>query len=344
MTPSSIGLALASATSLSNVGLDVFRKKALDGSSLLRTTFWQRAATTALITLVVLVRWCAGHPPHFWSNDMDRGILSFLPPAGVYFFYLLLDSAIIALNMLLYNRAVQTSPLSLTVPFLSFTPVFLLGTGYVILGEIPGPLECEGILFVVLGSVLMHRRSFLKGIFEPFRIIIRERGSRYMLAVSLLFAISNPIEKKLVQFSDSYTFGWSYAMMSALIFAVPLLVQRASLKSEGRGIRPRWIALTSLTDALTLNLQLATLKVIDVVICIAIKRAGILLTVLAGWLIFREKDIADRLIAAAVMMVGALMVYLPMSLPEQLALTVMTLAGLSFTLLATRSRARLESA
>ena len=171
MNVGSIGLVLASATSLSNVVLDVSRKKALVGRNLLRTTFLLRAATAFFITIVLLVRWGVGYAPHFWPDHVPPNVLSFMPPVGIYFFYLILDSSLIAINVVLYNRAVQVSPLSLTIPFLAFTPVFLLGTGYVILGEIPTLLKCEGILFVVLGSLLMHRRSFLKGFFEPFREI-----------------------------------------------------------------------------------------------------------------------------------------------------------------------------
>jgi len=39
----------------------------------------------------------------------------------------------------MYQRAVSVSPLSLTVPYLAFTPVLLLITAYVINGELPNP-------------------------------------------------------------------------------------------------------------------------------------------------------------------------------------------------------------
>lgn len=313
------------------------RKKALEGRNLLRSTFLMRAVTAAILTIFLMVRWGCGYLPHFWPNTIAPNVLSFLPPVGIYFFYLLVDSSLIALNIILYNRALQISPLSLTVPYLAFTPVFLLGTGYVILGEIPDMLKCEGILFVVLGSLLMHRKSFLKGIFEPFRVVLREPGSLYMLAVSFILSITNPIEKKMVQLSDAYTFSWAYAMMSVLIFGVPMLYRRTQHTTDHEPVRSKWIILTSCCDSLTLFLQLTTLRYIDVVICIALKRAGIILTVLAGWLIFREKNITDRLIAAAVMLVGALMVYLTMTLVEQIVLTVVTLTGLAIALFVTRN-------
>src|SRR5208283_3913160 len=42
-----------------------------------------------------------------------------------------------ALALLLYMEAIRVSPLSLTIPFLAFTPVFILATGAVLLQETP---------------------------------------------------------------------------------------------------------------------------------------------------------------------------------------------------------------
>jgi len=338
MNLSSIGLVLASATSLSNVALDVSRKKALQGQSLLRTTFLLRVTTATFLTILLLARWYSGFAPHFWPAAVPLNRLSFMPPSGIYFFYLILDSVLIALNVVLYNRAVQIAPLSLTIPFLAFTPVFLLGTGYIILGENPGLLKCEGVLFVVFGSLLMHRRSFRDGFFAPFRAVFRERGSRYMLVVSLIFSITNPVDKKLVEISDSYSYSWVYAMVSVIIFGVPMLYLHSKGKIDRSPVRPKWIVITGFVDALTLLLQLLTLHYIDVVLCIALKRAGIILTVLAGWLIFHEKYITDRVIAAVVMLVGALMVYLPMTIGEQISVTIITLTALAVALIITRNR------
>ena len=46
----------------------------------------------------------------------------------------------------LYMKAIKLSPLSLSIPFLSFTPVFMILTGFIVLGEVPngwGIIECH---------------------------------------------------------------------------------------------------------------------------------------------------------------------------------------------------------
>lgn len=40
-------------------------------------------------------------------------------------------------SSLVYQRALQLSPMSLSVPYLAFTPMLLLVTSYFLLGEVP---------------------------------------------------------------------------------------------------------------------------------------------------------------------------------------------------------------
>jgi drug/metabolite transporter (DMT)-like permease len=98
---------------------------------------------------------------------------------------------------------------------------------------------------------------------------------------------------------------------------------------------PRWAVLAGVMDAAALLLQLLTFSYLAVVITISIKRAGIVLSVLAGWLIFREREITDKLIAALTMLGGVLILYLPLNATQALLLTGLVLAGTAAALYAT---------
>jgi hypothetical protein len=102
-----------------------------------------------------------------------------LPPITTFLIYLVLDVALITAVTWLYFRALQISPLSLCVPFLSFTPVFLIPTGFLIVGELPSPLKALGVVLIVVGSLVMHRRLFAAGLLAPVKAVLREKGSRY---------------------------------------------------------------------------------------------------------------------------------------------------------------------
>jgi len=89
-------------------------------------------------------------------------------------------------------------------------------------------------------------------------------------------------------------------------------------------------------------LQFTSHRYIDVVLTITIKRAGILLSVLAGWLIFRERHIEDRLAAAFAMMCGAVLIYLPLDAESQILIAAVVLIVLVFNL-GRRSHAALKN-
>jgi drug/metabolite transporter (DMT)-like permease len=84
--------------------------------------------------------------------------------------------------------------------------------------------------------------------------------------------------------------------------------------------------------------QLASYTYIPVVITVSIKRAGIVLSVFAGWLFFRERQITDQVIAASVMFCGVLILYLKVTPAQAFAIVAATLAGMSIALYATREQ------
>src|SRR5437899_1395209 len=156
--------------SITNVMTDVWRKRALEKRDLFPATFWMRVAVAALFCLVLAVRVATGHP------IVVRDLPAFL-------LYLVLDVSLITIVMWLYFRALQVSPLSMCIPFLAFTPVFLIPTTYVILGQKPQPIKLLGVALIGVGSLVMHRQLFAVGGLAPVKAVMDCTGSRYMLTV-----------------------------------------------------------------------------------------------------------------------------------------------------------------
>ena len=55
-------------------------------------------------------------------------------------------------SSVLFQRAVQISPVSLTVPYLAFTPALLLVTSYFMLGEVPEASGVAGVVVMTAGA------------------------------------------------------------------------------------------------------------------------------------------------------------------------------------------------
>lgn len=335
-TLSPIGLLLAAAMSATNVLTDVFRKKAFHERQLAAATFWTRVVIALLYSGIIAYRAAIGRLPHFHDGGPLFGIATLHPrPLPTFLIYLFLDVALVTLCMWLYFRALQVSPLSVCIPFLAFTPVFLIPTGYVLLHELPSLLKSLGVILIVAGSLVMHWRQFAVSWLAPLRAIIDEKGSRYMLGVAFIFSITNPLDKKLVLMSDAYLQAFAFSVGLCWSFFLLALLQRHDLEAALKGNITQ-LTLAGACDGISLLLQFASYNFIAVVIAVSIKRAGIIFSVFCGYLFFHERGISDKVIAASVMFAGVLILYLPVTAPQAFALTAVTLAAMVGALYVTR--------
>jgi uncharacterized membrane protein len=203
------------------------------------------------------------------------------------------------------------------------------------LGELPAATKLLGVVLVVVGSLVMHRRLFSVGWMAPVRAVIQEPGSRYMLIVAFIYSVTNPLEKKLVLMSDIYTQAFAFGLGLCIFLLIVAIVKKEDCVAAIRN-NVVWVATAGVGDGVGLLLQLAAYRYIDVVITVSIKRAGIVLAVFSGWLFFRERGITDKVIAASVMFAGVLILYLPLTAVEVGAMTILTLIAMSFALRFTR--------
>jgi drug/metabolite transporter (DMT)-like permease len=133
-------------------------------------------------------------------------VLSGIPPVGPGLFSAIAVTVIInILATILFYRALAVTDLSLCIPMLAFTPVFLILTSFIILGEVPSPAGTAGILLVTMGAWLLTmeshdvRPSSLTG---PLRTLRSDRGVQAMLFVAFLYSISVNYDKKVVENSN----------------------------------------------------------------------------------------------------------------------------------------------
>lgn len=251
--------------------------------------------------------------------------------------YLLIEVILIACSQLLTSFALKVSAISLCIPFTTFTPLFIMGTGYVVLRELPTSIELLGIGLIVMGGILMHRKRFAVSWKAPILAIFKEKGSRYILLATLIGSVNGPIEKQLILMSDPLTTAFGYGIGTVVAFGILLKAMHIDVKQVIRQ-KPGWAVLAGLADANTMFAQFIAVMYLPVVITICIKRAGIVLTILAGWLIFKEHEITDRLIAAMAMMGGIAIFYLPLEMMQALTLTSIVIAAVAMALFLTRYR------
>jgi drug/metabolite transporter (DMT)-like permease len=213
--------------------------------------------------------------------------------------------------MWMYMSAIRESPLSLTLPYLAFTPVFNILTGYLLLGERVSPAGLAGILLVVSGAWLLNLKRSQNGgrrnVLEPFRAIARERGSRLMLMTAAIYSLTSVIGKiALLQVTPAF-FGSFYFV---LLGAAALLVFASRQPSTWRTLgRHPWAYLSiGACMAVMVLAHFYAIRHIEVAYMVAVKRTSLLFGMLYGAWLFHEQDLSHNLLAGGLMVAGVVLI------------------------------------
>lgn len=242
------------------------------------------------------------------SGRLARLFLGGFPEIGAGYFGFVAVSIVLNLAAnFLFLRAVQVSPLSLTTPYLAFTPVFTALVALLTLGDNPTPWGWLGIVIVCVGAFGMNPGNKEDGVLAPLKALWTERGSFYMLIVAMLWSFTPVLDKKATSLSSPMWHTMFLAGGIGLCFAVGRIAYDrgpGKLLAEVR-IIPIFIALSAVFAIGAMTFQLASYDYIDVAYTETVKRAiGVVGAILAGYFLFGERNLGRRLISAGIMCVG----------------------------------------
>ncbi len=309
MTEFMVGFALALTCAVCWAGLDITRKKL--GKAMTAT-----GAVAGLMLLhIVFINpiLFAGSVTEGQGNVVYEMILVGYPEQLEWLYF---APTVVSIGMnlaanFLFLRAVQISPLSLTTPYLAFTPVFTALTALIFLGQIPTTYGWLGIIIVCLGAFFMNPGNKADGVLAPLKALWTERGSFYMLIVALIWSITPILDKTAADMTSPLWHTMFLAGGVGVVFAVTRRAKDGSfapLWKEFKAI-PGWLALGGLFAVGAMVLQLTSYAFIDVAYVETIKRAvGVIAAIGAGYLFFGERDIWRRLLGAVVMSVGVALI------------------------------------
>ena len=277
-------------TALSVSAQDTWVKKCFSGM-----TTYEMAAYPLIYSLPLFVVSIAFVPVPVFGSDFAWAFAVSLP--------------LNAVGFLLYMKAIKISPLSLTVPYLAFTPVFMLFTGYIFLNEIPGPRGIVGILTICCGGYILNIDPVRWRLLAPFRAVFHETGSWIMLIVAFVYSFTSVIGKKAILNSSPLFFGVSFFITFNLclicLMRVTGKIRFATFrKSPVNGfISGIFLYLQTLLHCLAVSL-------IEAAVMISVKRLSILFSILLGKAVFKERHASIRFSGALLMLAGTLLITL----------------------------------
>jgi drug/metabolite transporter (DMT)-like permease len=211
--------------------------------------------------------------------------------------------------MPLFFRALHEGELSVVLPLNMLTPLFALLTEYLLLGDVPSAPAFGGIALIVLGAYLLHAGSIRQGVFTPFRLLARDKGARLMMAVTAIWSISAVADRGAVLNSSPAFYTFVFCITFTVTFLPWLLIKKRPgvMKSM---TRPLLLVPVGVFGSLMAVCQMSALDLALTTMVISVKRLAGLFGVLVGGLLFKEKGLGVRLIAAVIMVGGTVLLAL----------------------------------
>ncbi len=214
------------------------------------------------------------------------------------------------LALILYFKALKLSPLSLTVPFLALTPVLLMVVPYLLLGETISLMGGVGIILIAAGSYTLKLHSLKSGLLEPFRAILRERGSLCMIGVAVLYSFTATLGKKAITCSSPLFYAGLYPILLFLCLT-PLALWKGRHELKHLGGQQGLLRATMLPSLFSLGDTLfgvIALSLTNVAYMIAVKRLSLLMGIVYGHFLFREEGVRERLVGGGLMVAGVVLI------------------------------------
>ncbi len=208
---------------------------------------------------------------------------------------------------MLYFSAMEISDLSLAVPMLSFNPAFMILTAYLILGEYPTAYGVLGIFLIILGSYSLGLKNNQKELLLPFKELLRDRGTRYMIFVALIYSVEiNFVKITVIESSPIF----AAATLSIIIGIIFFGISAAKNKGTKEGVFTGYKYFVIIGGVLALQMivmyHALILQIVPYVM--SVKRFSSLFGVIYGAVIFHERNISKRIGGALIMLMGSVVI------------------------------------
>lgn len=249
-----------------------------------------------------------------WSNSFFSALFLLpilfygLPEIKPMFFVgLIVSGTLNIVALIFFMKSIKSGDLSNTVPLTTLSPLLLLITSPIIVGEFPSFQGILGMLSIVIGAYLLNFKKEEKKIFGPFKAIFTEKGPRYMLFVVLIWAISANFDKIGVVNSSPLFYSFTvqlYIGTLMLVFVIP----KFKKASESFNKNLKAMIGVGFLSTLTIICHMLAISLTIVPYVISIKRTNSILSVIFGKIFFKEGFLKERLIAAILMFIGVLLI------------------------------------
>jgi uncharacterized membrane protein len=155
----------------------------------------------------------------------------------------------------------------------------------------------------------MKLKHMKRGLFAPFRALIKEKGPRLMLLVAFIWSITSNFDK--IGVMNSSPMFWVAAtglFMAIVMLPVMLFKSKNSISNIKSGYKV--LIPMGIFGVASSIFQMTAISMTLVAYVISIKRTSAIMSVLFGHFLFKEKGLKERLIGVVIMVLGVVLITL----------------------------------
>lgn len=211
-------------------------------------------------------------------------------------------------NSVLYMKALEYAPLSLVAPITALAPMFILLVAPFVNKESPGLMGIVGVCLTVVGTYLLQVSRRSEGFWVPITSLMKDRGPRLMLFLTISWGITSAYDKVAVQNSNPFFYlGVAYSIYTLALLPIVLMskVRITQVRDNVKTLAP-----LGLFQAASVVLQMSALPFTFAAYVVAIKNVSTVFGVLWGKVIFKEEHIRERLLGSIVILAGITLIVL----------------------------------
>lgn len=223
-----------------------------------------------------------------------------------YYFYIAIKSFVIFLAWMFSFKAIKQMPISLYGVLDLSRVLFATLLGVTVLQETLGTFQVLGLILVSAGLLLLKYKPKAKagqsgneGEKVDAKLVIMAFAS------CLLNAVSGLLDKLLMKDINSSQLQFWYMLFLVLMYLAFILTTRTPVRVKSV-LKNQWIWLLSIMFVIADRALFVANGMADsrVTVMTLIKQSGCIVTILAGRFLFHEKNIAHKLICAAIIIAG----------------------------------------
>ncbi len=244
--------------------------------------------------------------PALWMFLFFAGIPSVDP---IFWKYILIMLPFEVLLVTFYQKAFKLSPLSLIVPILALSPIFIALLSFLLFKENLTLYHLLSLIFFVSGVYVLNLRSGSRNPLAPLESLFKDKGVFYMLLVAIILGVTVSLGKRaIIASSPEFFSAVYYSFVSILLFPIYKLKSKVKIREFIK--HKKSLLILGICTPVNALLVFYAFKTGPTAMVQAVTSINILFSVILAGTFLKEKGIMKRILASMLIVIGAAIIIL----------------------------------